>query len=163
MFEIKVQTDIKDLEKLTAAYPEAAMAARTAKLTEALQLIDRVIKLKTPVGAGPIHIRDTMFGQVTQMGESTQGIYGTPAAYGEPLECGARPHFPPVAPIQHWVEGKLGLSGQQAKSVAFLIARAISRRGTPAAHMFDKGFAENEAAVMAILEQIPDDIVRRVG
>jgi hypothetical protein len=76
---------------------------------------------------------------------------------------GTSPHFPPIAPIQFWVEKKLGIVGKQAKSVAFLIARAISKRGTQGAHMFGKGFDENEAAVIRILNMIPDDIVKAVN
>ncbi len=130
------------------------------RMTEALLLLERAVKPKTPEGAGPIHIRDTMHGKVTQMGESTHGIFGTPAVYGESLEMGTKAHFPPVDPLQHWVEKKLHITGKAARSVAFLIARAISRRGTKGVHMSEKGFAEQEAAIIRILEHIPEDIVK---
>ena len=84
----------------------------------------------------------------------------SPAIYGESVEAGTKPHFPPVAPIRHWVERKLGITGKEAGSVAFLIARAISKRGTKGAGMFEKSFDENEAAVIRILEMIPADIIR---
>jgi hypothetical protein len=47
--------------------------------------------------------------------------------------------------------------------VAFLIARAISKRGTKGAAMFEEGFGENEADVIRILEMIPGDIVKSVN
>lgn len=36
---------------------------------------------------------------------------------------------PPIAALVPWVERKLGVSGAEARSVAFLVARAIGRRG----------------------------------
>ena len=155
--------DLKDLERLTKLYPEASAAARESRITEAILLLEREVKDRMPVGAGPIHLRDTMFHSVDNYGAGIQGIRGTPAIHGEPVEYGTRPHFPPVAPILHWVENKLRLTGKAARSVAFLIARKISRSGTKGQLMFTKGFKENEAAVIRILEQIPGDIVKAVS
>jgi hypothetical protein len=153
---------VKDLETLTKRYPEASKKARISRLHEAVALLEAAVKKKTPYGAGPIHLRDTVFGTVKELGQKITGIVGTPAKYGEAVECGTKPHFPPIDPLEFWVEKKLGLSGREARSVAFLIARAISVRGTKAAHMFEKGFGENEARVVRILNEIADDIARMV-
>lgn len=158
-----IKVDLTDLKELTAQFPEASAAARRNRLQEALLLLEREVKRLTPEGAGPIHLRDTVFQKLMDRGDSIWGIVATPAAYGEPLEFGSRPHFPPIAPIRFWVEKKLRLSGAEAKSAAFCIARAISRRGTKGAKMFGTGFESNESAVVAILNRIPDDIVKAVG
>ena len=160
---VKIKVDLTGLEALTKRWPEASETARRGRLTEALLLLEAAIKRLTPEGAGPIHIRDTIFSQVGIRGESVWGMIGTPAIYGESLEYGTKPHFPPVAPIRFWVERKLGLMGKEAQSAAFCIARAISKRGTKGAHMFEKGFEMNEARVISILERIPEDIVRAVN
>jgi hypothetical protein len=107
-----------------------------------------------------------MHGKTLEYGTQVVGLFGTPVSYGEPLEYGTKPH--PVSikgreVLQYWVEKKLGFTGSEAKGVAFCIARAISKRGTPAAHMFEKGFEDNEAKIMEILDKIPDDIIRRVS
>jgi hypothetical protein len=161
--DVKIVTNIAGLKELTRKYPEASQNARVSRITEALLLLDAAVKKRTSVGAGPIHLRDTIFEKVETNGQAIMGLLGTPCAYGEPVEMGTSPHFPPIAPIQFWVEKKLGIVGKQAKSVAFLIARAISKRGTQGAHMFGKGFDENEAAVIRILNMIPDDIVKAVN
>ena len=160
--ELKISTNIKELEKLIAKYPRVAHDAQVSRVTEAAVLMEGVIKQDTPVGAGPIHLRDTIFHKVSTYGESVWGMVGTPAIYGEPVELGTRPHFPPVAPLRHWVERKLGLSGKEAKAVAFLIARAISRRGTKAQKMFTGNISKHEAVVVRILKQIPADIIKRM-
>ncbi len=162
MLETKIIADLSDLEKLTRLYPKISMDVREAKLTEGLMLLERAVKLKTPEGAGPIHLRDSIHPKVRISGKSVRGILGTPLVHGQPVESGTRPHFPPTGPIQHWVEKKLGYSGKEAKSVAFLIARAISRRGTKGSFMFEKAFSENESAVMRILNSIPAEIIKRV-
>lgn len=161
--ELNVTVDLSGVKKLMTQYPEVAADVQKKKITEAALLLERVIKLLTPEGAGPIHLRDTIFHKIEQRGVSVRGLISTPAVYGEPVEMGTRPHFPPVAPIQHWVEKKIGLSGKEAKSMAFLIARAISKRGTKGAKMFHRGIEENEAAVLAILNQIPAEIIRRIA
>ncbi|MCE5212992.1 MAG: hypothetical protein LLG40_15730 [Deltaproteobacteria bacterium] len=157
--EIKTTVKLDGLKELTKKYPEASKKARVSRITEALLLLERAVKGKTPVGAGPIHLRDTIFQKVSYGVQAVVGNLGTPAIYGESVEYGTQPHFPPVAPIQHWVEKKLGITGKEAGSVAYLIARAISRRGTKGQAMFGKGFAENEQAVLRILEMIPGDVV----
>lgn len=84
---------------------------------------------------------------------------GTPLKYGAYVEFGTGPHFPPIAPIIAWVHQR-GLSAdtaitgtysikthkrtggaktvaKQDEELAFLIARAISRRGTkPQPHLY---------------------------
>jgi HK97 gp10 family phage protein len=73
---------------------------------------------------------------------------GPNVEYGPYVEFGTRPHWPPIAAILEWVKRK-GLGAMRTskktgktyrgrgvavdaaqKSIAFLIARAISRRGT---------------------------------
>lgn len=161
--EINIKVDLTGLEALTKRYPKASETARRSRITEAMLLLEGAIKRLTPEGAGPIHIRDTIFQKVSMSGESVWGLVGTPAIYGAPLEYGAKPHFPPIKPILFWVEKKLGLAGTEAKSAAFCIARAISKRGTKGAGMFQKGFEMNEVRVIAILNQIPADIVKAVS
>ncbi|MGD0020827.1 MAG: hypothetical protein ABSC54_00845 [Smithellaceae bacterium] len=161
MLDISVKTDIKGLQQLSKDFPEASQQARFGRITEALLFLEGAVKQATPVGAGPIHLRDTIFSKVDN-GEPVEGILGTPAVYGLPVEMGARPHFPPVEPIQFWVEQKLGYSGKEAASVAFLIARAISKRGTKGYGMFSKTFEQNEAKVISILNSIPADIIARI-
>lgn len=167
---VKIIVHLKALEDLTRRYPEASAKAREARLTEALLLLEATIKHLTPQGAGLLgHIRDTIFQKVNFYGESvwgTVGMGGQAFVYGEPLEYGTNPH--PVSEegqksIRLWVEKKLHLSGKEARSAAFCIARAIGKRGTKGAHMFEKGFEMREAKVKEILEKIPEDIVKAVS
>ena len=162
MIDLKVTANIKSLEALIARFPEASLFARRSRISEASLLLQRKIMLISPEGAGPIHLRDTIFSAVS-IGEPVRGFVGTPAIYGEAVEMGTKPHFPPVAPILFWVEKKLGLSGKEAVSVAHAIVRKISKKGTYGKYMFKYGLERNRAKVVGILKKIPDDIIRAVN
>lgn len=163
MIKVLFRADLSALENLTRKYPEASREARVAKITECLLLVERETVRGTPYGAGPIHLREAWTDKVDVSGSKVVGIFGNPLEHGEPVEMGTKPHFPPTGPIQFWVEKKLGLSGKEAASAAFLIARAISRRGTKAVKMLEKAVGDNEGRLTAILQEIPGEIARRMG
>ena len=97
-------------------------------------------------------------------GQKVWGSIGTPLEHGEPVESGTKPHFPPIGPIQHWVQARLHIEDpKKAKSVAYAIAVTISKRGTKGKKMFKTGVDENKALAKRILAQIPADIIRRVN
>lgn len=51
--------------------------------------------------------------------------------YSEQLAKGRQPgKRPPIAPIEKWVTAKFGISGNQAKSMAFAISHKIANEGT---------------------------------
>jgi hypothetical protein len=60
------------------------------------------------------------------------------APHASVIEFGRRPgaRQPPTAAILGWVRRKLGKRGADAQTTAFLIARAIGRRGLPAHAVF---------------------------
>ena len=51
--------------------------------------------------------------------------------YSQYLAKGRKPgQRPPIAPLEKWVNAKFGISGTQAKSMAFAIATKIAKEGT---------------------------------
>jgi len=159
--ELRASVDIQGIESLAQKWPEATRKATIARITETVLFLEAEIKKATPMGAGPVNLRDTIFHKV-DMGEPAWGMVATPAKYGEAVELGTRPHFPPVAPLQYWVEKQMGLTGKEARSVAYLIARAISKRGTKPRKMFTDTMEKQHATVIGILNRIGPDIVKQV-
>jgi hypothetical protein len=104
----------------------------------------------TPVDQGIL--RGSVYGRVVDQWPRVQGLLGSPLVYAEPVEYGSRPHWPPRAPIQSWVHRKFGFLGQAMIRVAFLVARAISRHGTRAHGMFQRGLALAERVGPRFLE-----------
>jgi hypothetical protein len=73
--------------------------------------------------------------------------------YAAAVEEGTRPHMPPSSALLLWVKQKLHVSEEkQAMSIAFLIARAIAKRGTKAIHMFDQAIKQLQIEGSPILE-----------
>jgi len=90
---------------------------------------------------------------VRRLTDQVVGEVGSNLGYAEYVHFGTRPHWPPRAPIERWValkarRGVLDV-GQSIKSTAFLIARAISRRGTKAHPFLAVALRLNQAAMVS--------------
>lgn len=74
-------------------------------------------------------------------------------AYAAYVEKGTKPHFPPIRALVPWVKKKLGVQNdKEARCVAFMVAHAISLRGTEGAFMFDATLQQLGQEAPAILE-----------
>lgn len=131
--------------------PRIAREEMAIGLEEALSLLEREIKENMPVGAHGL-LRGSVFHEMRGDPRGVAGIVGSPQQYALPVELGTKPHFPPLAPLQDWVERKLGVDKSESKQVAFLIARKISRKGTKGQHPFEKGMSENSRQVISMIE-----------
>jgi hypothetical protein len=60
-------------------------------------------------------------------GEKAIGRVGTDVKYAAAIEFGSRPHWPPIDPIRQWCRRH-----KIDEKLAFVIARKISKVGTPA-------------------------------
>ena len=76
-------------------------------------------------------------------------------------ESGRRPgRMPPPQALEAWVGTKLGIPVNQRKGVAFLVARAIGRRGTKGAHMVEKGVKRTRRRMRPVLRRLNIKVVR---
>lgn len=133
---------VDDAELRRAAM--AAPARIQGELRQAVELslvdFEGAVVSHTPVGATG-HLRQSITHDISGSGIS---MVGRVFSQDKPIkvaavETGRRPGAPPpISAILPWVQRKLGGDRQ----VAFLVARAIGRRGTKGAFMFQKGFAE---------------------
>ena len=92
------------------------------------------------VAATPVGVSSALRG-------AWQVVYDEPALtarvvnnmeYALPVELGRRASMPPVAPIRLWVVRKLGLSGDEAESAAWGIAKKKARTATPGQHFVER-------------------------
>ncbi|MCP5018913.1 MAG: HK97 gp10 family phage protein [Ketobacter sp.] len=116
----------------------------------------------TPVNSNDL--RGTLEASVKGSGVNYTGelIPGMP--YGEAVEFGRKPGKPPpTAAIKMWVIRKGIATGAEADSVAFLIARAIGKRGTKGAFMFKRGFAQAKPAVLRYWQGVPARIIGKLN
>lgn len=140
---------------------EVVSPALEAAMTEALMLLERAVKIRTPIGAtetarGSI-ASEQRWGSAPGRGVPLlRGIVGSPQAHVAVLERGRKPgaKMPPPDALELWVRRKLKIQDvKEARSVAFVIARSIARKGTEAVRMFELAATENEDKVLRIFEK----------
>ena len=83
---------------------------------------------------------------------------------GTPTEFGRRPgtRFPPVTAMRAWVTRVLGLQGKEAASVAFLISRAIVRRGIRPKRPIGRALETNQAFIERLFNEAAERIARKL-
>jgi hypothetical protein len=95
---------------------------------------------------------------------AVKGIVSNPVEHAIYAERGRGPgKMPPLAPIELWVRRVLGISPPESKQVAFLVARAIGRRGTKGAHAAEKGLEAVRGIVEADFRGVPARVSARIG
>lgn len=153
------------IRELAKAYPVITRQETEAVLGVITARLEAEVARRTPTGVGgEAGLRGSIHGEVTAAAGTVTGVVGTPLEYGEVVELGRRPGtFPPRAPIELWVRRKLGVPAAEARSVSFLVARKIARRGFPGAHMFEKAWKAHERWAMSELQTIASRVARRVN
>ena len=145
--------------------PRIAREEMAVSLEQALGFLEREIKENVappgPGGASGL-LRGSVFHEMRGDPGGVAGVVGSPLNYALPVELGSKPHFPPLAPLQDWVEKKLGVDKSESRQVAFLVARKIARKGTAAQHPFEQGLSENSRQVVALIEAALPRIVARL-
>ncbi|MEM6326034.1 MAG: hypothetical protein AAF791_02855 [Bacteroidota bacterium] len=97
----------------------------------------------------------------TIRGDVIEGEVQATAAHALYAHEGRRPGKPPpTRPLREWAERKLGASADEARSVGFLVARAIGRRGTNGNPFLREPF---EAALPRLFSSLADAVARGVA
>lgn len=126
-----------------------------AAIQAGMAYIWRKLAMNTPKGAtGKARqsvmtrmTRDPLTGQ--PMGEV---YYAAPAAlYIVFPQEGTSPHWPPIAPLAYWAQRKFSLSADEAQRVGYMVARAISRRGTKRQDFVGRTVQEERMQTQAIM------------
>ncbi|MFP3943811.1 MAG: hypothetical protein ACLFWF_07960 [Alphaproteobacteria bacterium] len=160
--------DIREAAALAAAFqraPEVVEAEIHAATLESLLLLEREVKENTPVGIGGGGGLKGSFSArgPNTLGEETLGEVGSNLNYAVPVELGSKPHFPPIEPLSDWARAKLGVPAEEARSVGFLVARKISRKGTEPVEMVQRAMRDNERQVQEIFSRAVARIASRIG
>ncbi len=104
--------------------------------------------LSISIQEGPITITDT----------NIEAIVSANADYASFLEYGTRPHFPPPDALRDWCRTVLGDAG-----LAFVVARAISRRGSPARPFMGPALEANRPVFKSAMEAARNRAIATLG
>lgn len=121
------------------------------------------VKKETPVGATG-KLKNTTTFQIMGTAEDMrmeirQSAFRGDYPYGVGVRLGTRPHFPPYRALIPWVTKKLGVDSERAPTVAFLIARKISKVGTKPNPYHVRAYKSK----LGELERISADIMNKLA
>ena len=111
-------------------------------------------------------LRGSIFGKIiSSIGSNIVGRVGSSlrGAYPKVQNFGSEKRwFPPVGRIREWVRLKLRVPASQLNSVAFLVARKISKSGLKGQQFMSKGLAKSKSFVNRQFAKATDRIVKRL-
>lgn len=154
--EIALDLNIPQIALFTGGGPRIVGEELLAATEFAVNLAQATIVPLTPVDRGLL--RGGTQTQILGQGADVLGRVFNTMEYAPAVELGSRPHFPPVAALEAWARRKLGQDG-----LGFVIARAISRRGTKGVFMFKRGLEACRSRIEARFDQVRDRVIERLG
>lgn len=119
-------------------------------MREAENLLVREARKNTPVDTGAL--RGSIKAKVTVRNRQITGVVGSNLKYAPAVEKGSRPHFPPTVALEPWA--------RRHGTIAFLVARAISKRGTKGHHMLENALEDNQRRIIRFFEDYNQKVVR---
>ena len=113
--------------------------------------LQRDARIFAPVNIG--RLQSSIVPAIRATPDTVEGVVGTDVDYAPYMEFGTRPHFPPIAALQVWAD-RHGVS-------AFLVARAIARRGLAPRRYMQRSFEKNKSAIERRFERAIAEIVNK--
>lgn len=143
------------LDRAWAQCPELVVTEMTAAMWQSELLLQRAVRVLTPVGVGTAGgLRGSIFSATPEIsGQTVIGVVGSPLNYAEPVELGTKPHWAPIEPLLDWVIHKLGKTQAEAEGIARSIQLNIAHHGTPAAGMFHRGLNQTRDQIEQFFAQ----------
>lgn len=120
-------------------------------MEKAAMLVTRSARIKAPVDTG--RLRASIVPEVRVQGKDVVGVIGSNVVYAPFVELGTKPHFPPIASLEVWAR-RHGMN-------AYVVARAIAKKGTAAHPYLQPAFDENRSAIEVILGKTVSGILNK--
>jgi hypothetical protein len=147
--------------------PEYIVGELGAGMEEAVLYLERLVKKYTPQGVYGAQggLLSTIHGEVEKGTPVMKGVVGHQSPHGDVIEKGrtAGKAWPPSGALLRWIELKMGVSGEEAKRIEFLVRRKIGKKGFPGVHMFERAFDEGFETVQTIFEGRGFEIAKKMS
>jgi HK97 gp10 family phage protein len=144
---LEVELNVRDLQKAQAKMEQMAEDVTGTPMVNAVRdavlIIQRSAKQNAPVDTG--RLRSSIVPEIRARERSVTGIVGSNVMYAPYVEFGTRPHWPPRSALEVWA--------RRHGTTAYLVARAISRRGTKAVRFLQRAVEDNERRIHQVFER----------
>jgi hypothetical protein len=150
------------------AYPDQLHASMLRAVNSSLILLEGDARENSPVGvSGQMRDRWAHKSEVSAPGAIIGRVGSSlqrPFPYPVVIEFGRQPgSMPPPAALKRWVHLKLGVPKEEEASVAFLVARAIAKRGTKPQQPLFRSWQKNEAQINQLFVTAFNELIKRLG
>ena len=123
-------------------------------MRDSLLIVQRDAKILSPVDTG--RLRASITPEIRSRRENViVGVVGSNVMYAPYMELGTRPHWPPIRALEVWA--------RRHGTNAFLVARAISRRGTRPRRYLQRSFTQNQGRIIARFEKAVKEIAAKAN
>jgi hypothetical protein len=131
-----VDATIQNIQRIGHGLSNLAAPMRTATL-----LVTRSARQNAPVDQGIL--RASIMPGVRQQGDATVGVVGSNLIYAAAQELGTRPFWPPIAALETWA--------RRHGTTAYVVARAIARRGIRAKRYLQRALDDNARRIKRLI------------
>ncbi len=165
MMDLSIEVTVPDTALFRGEGAEVVRHQLVADTEFALSAIHGAIVPRTPINQGFLRNAWGTKVEVTGTGVDVLGRVFNPMAHANPIEHGAHwpGAMPPVDALVLWVRRKLGVAEKEVRGVAFVVARALKRRGLAPRNMARDGVESVRGAVRARFDAGLAAIVQRLG
>jgi HK97 gp10 family phage protein len=148
MTTIQVQGISETIQYLNGVFQQLSNMQRG--MQKATLVVTRSAKQNSPVDIGLL--RASITPSVSSSGNTTTGVVGSNVKYAPFMELGTRPHWPPLAALEVWA--------RRHGTTAYVVARAIARRGLKARRYLGRALEDNTRKIIKIFR---DEVRRIIG
>lgn len=151
---IGYEVEIKGLDECVARlgkYDKIADKHLLTAMSQSVITVESAIKPLVPVGVSS-RLRNSIASEVKHLSAlSIEGKVGSTLkgeVYPSVMEFGRKPgKMPPPSALERWVQLKMGVAPADVPGVAFLVARAIGRRGIKGKKFMERGWKQSKGKV----------------
>lgn len=122
----------------------------TEPMRQATLVVAGSAKRNAPVDTGVL--RASITPSVESRSNETVGVVGSNIKYAPFMELGTRPHWPPLTALATWA--------RRHGTTAYVVARAIARRGLKARRYLGRALEDNQDRIVRIFQNYVKKVIR---
>jgi HK97 gp10 family phage protein len=116
----------------------------------ATSIVSSTARQNAPVDTNVL--KASIMPKVISRDKMTTGVVGSNVHYAPFMELGTRPHWPPLAALEGWA--------RRHGTTAYVVARAIARRGLKPRHYLRRALESNQGKIIQIFNSFVKRVVK---